>query len=684
MDTKEKSSTNAHHTSVEQQHSSHGRIVQNFLLVWLDSSIDPDGNEDCKHIISKFREIIYKFDTFTDVDQCLNYIGKVIHEKIFFITSGAFAQAIVPIVHDMSQINTIYIFCGNKTRHKEWIKQWPKVKGVFTKTARLGETLQQAVQQCDQNATPISIVKNSDVNRKSNLNELDSSFMYTQIMKEILLTLPFNQHHINEFLAYCREIFANNPEELAYIERFEEGYRKEFSIPWYTCHCFLYGMLNRSLRMMEIDLIIRMGFFIRDLHDTISKLHREQFCGHANMASFTVYRGQGLSKTDFDKMTRTQGGLLSFNNFLSTSTNRDISLEFAQPTIEVSDAVGILFAMKIDPSIPSTPFANVCDQSVYEYEAEILFSMHSIFRIGSISKLDENSRLWRVDLTLTSDNDPDLQSLTEYIRKETYPQLEGWDRLGKLLIKLGNFNKAEDVYDILLLQTKSDREKSHLYHMFGIVKDGQGQYTNAIACYERAIEINEKILSPHDVDLAASYGCIGLAYSKIDDYSNALLFHQKALKIYQQSPSANHSQLAVSFNNIGSVYNNMGDYSNALSYYQKAVKIKEDILPSHHPSLATSYNNIGLVYCAMGDYSEALSSHRKALEIQEKSLPPDHSDFAPTYGNMGMVYSKIEEYPKAVSYCERALEILTKSLSANHPRIQLYKNNLESVKKKCN
>ncbi|CAF4421429.1 unnamed protein product, partial [Rotaria magnacalcarata] len=48
--------------------------------------------------------------------------------------------------------------------------------------------------------------------------------------------------------------------------------------------------------------------------------------------------------------------------------------------------------------------------------------------------------------------------------------------------------------------------------MFGIVKDGQGQYTNAIACYERAIEINEKILSPHDVDLAASYGCIGLAY----------------------------------------------------------------------------------------------------------------------------------------------------------------------------
>ncbi|CAF3096501.1 unnamed protein product [Rotaria socialis] len=682
MDTKEKSSTNADHTSVEQQHSSHGRIVQNFLLVWLDSSIDPDGNEDCKHIISKLKEIIYKFDAFTDVDTCLNYIGKVIHEKIFFITSGAFAQTIVPRVHGMSQINTIYIFCGNKTRHEEWIKQWPKVKGVFTRTARLCETLQQAVQQCDQDATPISMFETNDVNRKLNLNELDSSFMYTQIMKEILLTIPFEQRHANEFLNYCREIFANNPEELKFVEQLEEKYQKEFPIFWYTCNCFLYGMLNRSLRTMEIDLIIRMGFFIRDLHGAIFKLHRKQYVEQANMTSFTTFRGQGLSKTDFDKMFKTQGGLLSFNNFLSTSKNREISLEFAQSAIETPDVIGILFSMKIDPSIPSTPFANISTVSYYKKEAEILFSMHSIFRIGAIDKINGNSRLWQVDLTLTSDNDPDLQSLTEHIRKETYPQLEGWDRLGKLLIKLGKFDKAEDVYDILLLQTKSDREKSHLYHMFGIVKDGQGQYANVIAYYERAIEINEKILSPQDVDLAASYGCIGLAYNKIDDYSNALLFHQKALKIYQQSPPANRSHVAVSFNNIGSVYNSMGDYSNALLYYQKAVTIKEDILPSHHPSLATSYNNIGLVYSAMGDYSAALSSHRKALEIQEKSLPPDHSDFAPTYGHMGMVYSKIEEYPKAVSYCERALEILTNSLSENHPRIQLYKNNLESVKKK--
>ena len=76
--------------------------------------------------------------------------------------------------------------------------------------------------------------------------------------------------------------------------------------------------------------------------------------------------------------------------------------------------------------------------------------MHSIFRIGFIQQINGNDRLWQVSLTLTSDNDPDLQALTEQMRKETYPLKKGWDRLGMLLIKLGQFNQAQYLYEILL------------------------------------------------------------------------------------------------------------------------------------------------------------------------------------------------------------------------------------------
>ena len=81
--------------------------------------------------------------------------------------------------------------------------------------------------------------------------------------------------------------------------------------------CFLYHLLNWALRDQESDVIIKMGFFICDLHRHIEQLHKEQ--SKDFQKEFTVYRGQGISREMFEKLKKTKGGLLSFNNFLSTS-----------------------------------------------------------------------------------------------------------------------------------------------------------------------------------------------------------------------------------------------------------------------------------------------------------------------------------------------------------------------------
>ncbi|CAF2866398.1 unnamed protein product [Rotaria sp. Silwood2] len=236
-----------------------------------------------------------------------------------------------------------------------------------------------------------------------------------------------------------------------------------------------------------------MGFFIQDLHNHIVQLHAQQFAGQSTLNSFTVYRGQGLSKNDYDQLVKTKGGLLSFNNFLSTSTRHQISLSFVRKTMQSSNLVGILFVVKIDPSITSISFANVRDVSYLKGEYELLFSMHSIFRIGQMQQIDENDRLWQVDLTLTSDNYPDLHALTEHMGKETYPQLKEWDHLGNLLITLEQYEKAQEVCNILLHQTMTDREKSLVYNMLGQVKAGQVEYGDGIAFFEQSIEIQHRI-----------------------------------------------------------------------------------------------------------------------------------------------------------------------------------------------
>ncbi|CAF4914714.1 unnamed protein product [Rotaria sp. Silwood1] len=367
-----------------------------------------------------------------------------------------------------------------------------------------------------------------------------------------------------------------------------------------------------------------MGFFIRDLHNQIAKLHTEQFDGHSTSNTFTVYHGQGLSKSDFNRLMKTKGGLLSFNNFLSTSIRREVSFTFARQTMESSDLIGIVFIIKIDPSIASTPFADIRNVSYIKGEKGILISIHSIFRIGSIKRINGNRHLWQVDLTLTSDNDPQLHALTELIRQKTYPKVVGWYRLGIILNKLRQSDKAQEVYDILLNQATTDRDKAYHYHMLGM----------ALSSYQKALKIRQKNFPSTHPDLAVSYNNIGSVYDHMGDYSKALSSHKKALEIRQKNLPSNHPDLAQSYNNIGLVYDNMRDYSNALSSLQKALEIQQQTLPPNHLDLATSYNNIGSVYDNLGDYSSALSFHQKALEIREKTSPSHPADLATSYNNI--------------------------------------------------
>jgi tetratricopeptide (TPR) repeat protein len=429
---------------------------------------------------------------------------------------------------------------------------------------------------------------------------------------------------------------------------------------------------------MEVDLIIKMGFFVRDLHKHIAKLHTEQYGGHHGSDSFMVYRGQGLSQTDFDQLKKTQGGLLSFNNFLSTSLDRQVSRAFAESNQYNPDLVGVLFEISINPSISTSPFANVRNDSYYQGEEEILFSMHSVFRIGQVKQIDKNDRLWQVDLTLTSDNDPQLHALTKCMQEET-KGTTGWLRLGKLMIRLSHFDKAEELYEILLQQTTNEGGKAHLFYQLGWIKDDQGKYAEAIEFYEKALEISQKTLPANHPNLASSYNNIGTVYDNMGEYSKALSYYEKALEIKQKTLPANHPDLATSYNNIGLVYKNMGEYSKALSYYEKALEIYQKTLPANHPDLATSYNNIGQVYDKMGEYSKALSYYEKALEIYQKTLPANHPSLAISYNNIGAVYDNMGEYSKALSYYEKALEIRQKTLPANHPDFAQSYNNIGAV-----
>ena len=658
------------------------QLVQNVLLIWLDSNID-ENSSDCQNTITHLRGAVNYVNIFTDVEECIQFLYDMGNEKACMVISGALGQHIMPRVHDLSQIDSIFIFCGNKTYHEGWTKNWPKIKDVYTEIKPICDALTKAAQQCEQNAVSISIMDGSDTLSKKSLNQLDPSFMYTQIMKEILLTIYFEQQHIDQFIQHCGQALSGNPSQLQKVNQLAETYRKKTPIWWYTSECFLYPMLNRALRMMNADLMVKLGFFISDLHCQIQELHREEFGNHGSKQKFTVYRGQCMESKDFEKMATSKDGLISFNCFLSTSRDREVSLVFAESALSNLQLMGVLFVMTIDPALPDTPFASVDKVGAMgNQEDEVLFSMNTVFRIGQIEQLGDHPRLFRVELSMISEKDNDLRQLMDRIREETFPKEDGWSRLGAVLWKMGESTKAQQVFEVLLQQTTDESARGPIYHQLGVMATDLGQYNEAIGYYEKSIRIEEKQNPCNHQNLANSYSSIGIVYHSIDDYPKALSSHEKALAIQQQSLPPTHSDLASSYNNIGNVYGRMGDYPKALSYYEKDQAILKQSLPPTHPDLAMSYNNIGLVYYGMGDYPKALSSHKKALNIRQQSLPPTHPDLASSYNNMGIVHETMESFSKAHSCYERAVDIAQCSLPSEHPHLQSYRNKLSQIKKK--
>ncbi|CAF3773994.1 unnamed protein product, partial [Rotaria sordida] len=643
-------------------HSEH-ELNEHIVIIWVDANID-QSKKKYHDSVTKLQRITSVIYTCTNAEQCINYIDNVDDKKVFLIVSDDLGEEIVPLVYDKPQLDSIYIFSQVKRQRLPWVNKWSqKIKHILFDMEDIFQKIKFDSGLVG-SLTSISIIRRIDIPDLVG-NELDQSYMYTQLLKEILLEMNHDYTSKTKLVEFCREKYTDNILQLNLIDEFNQEYNNTLAIPWYTKESFLYATLNRALREQDIETIMKMGFFLHDLHQRIVDIYNEQSKTRDDN-KFMVYRGQGMTPDDIEKIQTSQGGLLSFNTFLSTTLNEKVSLQFAEKAYKNPNVIAVLFQMEINPKISSIPFAFIDKQSTFHYESEILFSMHTVFRIMGSQKLQE--RFWQVNLVLTSDNDEQLKNIADYMRKEL-GQGTPMDKLGHLMLKMGEFNQAEEIYAPQLDSTdeKNWRRHSHLNHQLGYVNSEKGDYKTALLFYEKALKSELDFLPSDDPSLATTYNNIAGVHESLGDYRSALSSYQKALDIKEKSLPPDHPALATTYSNIGLVHKTLADFASALSFYQKSLEIRQKTLPSNHPDFGTIYGNIGALHQDMGDYSTALKFYQQALDVQKKYLPPKHPDLATSYGNFGSIHSSMGDKSKALEYYEKAREIRELSLPNNHP-----------------
>jgi tetratricopeptide (TPR) repeat protein len=554
----------------------------------------------------------------------------------------------------------------------------------------------------------------------NDLKQLNQLFIYWMMVKLIISNLNYerdvHKEHLKTLAEFSRKYYLNNTNQLKLIDEFEQNYRGHKPIWWFMTTHFIRFILNQAFQTKNIEILIKMAFFIKDLYQQFESLQMETL--KTNKLPIIVYRSHHVTNEEFENIKNNKGNLLSFNNFIIADYDRETSLNLASRAQNNNNLmVGILFRIKIESKRTSTPFTSFQNDSGSSGEQKsFIFFMHSIFRIIDMKQITE--QLWEIDLTLTSNNDEQVTCLTDLLRQETRETI-GWLRVAQLMSIMDDFDQAKHIYNrIFELTPENDKltrsriyvelgnidnefgdyksarilyQKSieiqqqqasshHLlsasYNNYGEVQRQLGDYLNALSAHKKTLKMKKQYLLQDDLSLAITYNNMALANESLGNYAYALKFHQKALSIKKKTLSYDHQEFATAFNNIGELQRLMGNFLVALKYFEKALNIRlKQYSPTDGP-VAIPYNNIGRIHWELGDYSLARSFLQKSLEIKLKTYSSDHPWLCCTYNNIGDVDQQMGEYSDALSYYQKALEIQEKAFSSNHPEIALTYTNI--------
>lgn len=184
-----------------QDSSTQQRIISNFGIVWFGSTIDESSNE-WRNVVTQLRRIMIAVNIFTDIDQCIDYITELGNDKVFMIVSDAVKPIIISCVDSIMQVDSVYIYCASDFGH-EWIREWSKIKGIFTQINAMCESLQKAARHCNENSIAKNLLSESNAAITS-LERLDKPLMHAQSFKWMFKsnTNPFSEYEPSEWRDY--------------------------------------------------------------------------------------------------------------------------------------------------------------------------------------------------------------------------------------------------------------------------------------------------------------------------------------------------------------------------------------------------------------------------------------------------------------------------------------------------
>ncbi len=179
-----------------------------------------------------------------------------------------------------------------------------------------------------------------------------------------------------------------------------------------------------------------------------------------------------------------------------------------------------------------------------------------------------------------------LDSLVEEASAQQKAQQKAYDALNR-----EDYKAALKLFQIAIQETQKGQELAQLYNGLGTAHNKLDQITEAIAAYQKSVELDPKV--------PQIWVNLGVVYRLAGDYNKALSAYEKALAL--------DSNLATAHSSIGSLYVLQGKPKLAIDAFKKAIAIDAN--------LSITHGNLALAYAMAGDFKDAETSLNRAVAL---------------------------------------------------------------------
>jgi eukaryotic-like serine/threonine-protein kinase len=242
--------------------------------------------------------------------------------------------------------------------------------------------------------------------------------------------------------------------------------------------------------------------------------------------------------------------------------------------------------------------------------------------------------------------------------------------LGRAHYGAGDLRGAEGLLQeaLHLSQTAfgaADPESGRALWEFGRLRHRQGQYEEAKSLYQRALDILETNQAS-STDVSALLDDLAQDYAREFKWTLARETYERALEIDRRILGDDHPRVAMHLANLGVAAQYTGDLKRAEALYRDAIRRQERVYGVGDPQTADARMNLGLLLEREGRLAEAEPLLRGALGSTVAEYGPNHYKVGYARVSLAMLLHDKGDLSGAESEFRQALAIYDTSFPANN------------------